>query len=88
MLAQRYTQLFDGKWIRGTVSSDEPLLGSSDIQSLADLGNSYEIIKKMRALPLTRTDFIGMALPGIVPAIPLAVMPIGDILSNLLRLLA
>jgi hypothetical protein len=89
MLAQRYTQLFDGKWVRGTVS-DEPLLGSADIQSLADLGNSYEVIKNMRALPLTRADFFGMALPGVLPAIPLAatVMPIGDILKNLLRLLA
>jgi hypothetical protein len=90
MLAQRYTQLFDGKWVRGTVPSGEPLLGSADIQSLADLGNSYEIIKNMRALPLTRADFFGMALPGVLPAIPLAatVMPIGDILKNLLRLLA
>ena len=27
---------------------DEPLLGSADIQSLADLGNSYEVVKDMR----------------------------------------
>ncbi len=88
-LAQRYTQQFEGKWIRGEAAPGEPLLGSADIQSLADLGNSFEIIKKMRPLPLAPSDLITMAVPGIVPAVPLlaTVMPVSDILRGLLRLL-
>jgi hypothetical protein len=27
---------FDGKWLRGRAPQDEPLVGSADIQSLAD----------------------------------------------------
>jgi len=64
------------------------LLGSEDIQSLADLGNSFEIIRKMRILPVQPSDFIAMVLPGLIPVLPLAatVMPVGEILSRLLKL--
>jgi hypothetical protein len=89
MLASRYTQLFDGKWVDGINTPEEPLLGTADIQSLADLGNSYELIRKMRAVPIQLSDFIAMALPGVIPALPLAatVMPVSEILKGILRLL-
>lgn len=89
MLASHYTQLFDSKWVDGINTSEEPLLGTADIQSLADLGNSYELIRKMRAVPIQLSDFIAMALPGVIPALPLAatVMPVSEILKDILRLL-
>ena len=88
-LASRYTQMFENKWVRGANTSDQALLGTADIQSLADMGNSYELVSKMRAFPLELSDFIAIALPGVLPALPLAatVMPIGDIIKGLLRLL-
>jgi hypothetical protein len=88
-LASQYTQLFDGKWADGISTSDEPLLGTEDIQSLADLGNSYELIRKMRAVPIAWSDFISMALPGVIPALPLAAtaMPVSEILKGILSLL-
>ena len=46
--AQRYVREFDQKWLRGEAPADEPLVGSGDIQSLADLGNSFEIVKGMK----------------------------------------
>jgi hypothetical protein len=89
ILASRYTQLFDGKWVESAGVAEEPLLGSADIQSLADLGNSYELVRKMRGFPIELSDFVGIALPGIIPALPLitTVMPIGEILKSILRLL-
>lgn len=42
-LANEYTQSFDRKWIRKENPEGELLLGSADIQSLADLGNSFEL---------------------------------------------
>jgi hypothetical protein len=88
-LASRYTHLFDSKWVDGIDTSEEPLLGTADIQSLADLGNSYELIRKMRVVPIALSDFIAMAVPGLIPALPLAatVMPVGDLLKGILRLL-
>jgi len=86
----QYTQAFHRKWIEGTESSNEPLLGTGDIQSLADLGNSFEVIRKMRIVPVELTDFLAMVLPGLIPALPLAatVMPVGDIIKGLLKLVA
>ena len=42
-LAQGYVRDFDAKWVRGGGGDDEPMLGSGDIQSLADLGNSFAV---------------------------------------------
>ncbi len=88
-LASRYTTLFDRKWVQGTASTNGELLGTADIQSLADLGNSYGLVKGMRALPIELNDFVAMALPGVIPALPLAatVMPVSEILKGLLHLL-
>jgi hypothetical protein len=88
ILGSQYTQAFHQKWVGRPNSTEGALLGSSDIQSLADLSGSFEIIQKMRILPLQPSDFIAMVLPGLVPALPLAatVMPVGEILSRLLKL--
>ena len=48
ILAQRYAQENDRKWLRGAAPRDEPLVGSAGIQSLADLGNRFEVVKEMR----------------------------------------
>jgi len=89
ILASSYTQQFDSKWVDGTNTAKEPILGTGDIQSLADLGNSYELVRKMRIIPIEASDFIVIALLGVIPALPLAatVMPVGDILQGILRLL-
>ena len=35
---------FDDKWLRGGTPADEPLVGIGDIEYLADLGNSFQIL--------------------------------------------
>jgi len=89
-LGSEYTQAFYRRWVGKTEPAEEPLLGTGDIQSLADLGNSFEIIRKMRILPVELSDFIAFVLPGLIPALPLAatVMPLGDIVKGLLKLIA
>jgi hypothetical protein len=89
-LGSRYTQAFHRKWIEESEPLKEALLGTGDIQSLADLGNSFEIIRKLRIVPAGRSDFVAMVLPGLIPALPLAatVMPVGEIVKDLLKLVA
>jgi len=41
------------KWLRGGAPPDELVLGTADLQSLADLGNSFEVVRNMRAVPVT-----------------------------------
>src|SRR5262249_44457435 len=89
VLASRYTRLFGGKWLSGQAPPDEPLLGSADIQSLAALGNAFANVKNMRLLPVEMADFVAIAIPTVLPALPLAalVMPLGEIVQRLLHLL-
>jgi hypothetical protein len=88
-LAQRYVREFDDKWLRGGAPPGEPLVGSADIQSLADLGNSYEIIRDMRAVPFTRDTVIQLAVITLIPVAPLLLTMISleELLKRLLQIL-
>ena len=70
-LAQRYAGEFDRKWLRGGAPAREPLLGSADIQSLADLNNSFEVIKEMRLVPFTMQSVLQLVVFTLLPVLPL-----------------
>jgi hypothetical protein len=84
-LAERYVRVFDAKWLRGGANSDEPLIGSADIQSLADLSNSFEVVRSMRPVPVTTESFIVLAAATLAPivALILTMMPLEDFLKAL-----
>ncbi len=88
-LAARYTREFDEKWVGGSAPAEEPLVGSGDIQSLADLPNSYEVVRDMRAVPFGRDTIIQVAVPAVLPLLPLVltVVPAEEILKKLLGIL-
>jgi hypothetical protein len=88
-LAARDTREFHEKWIGGGAPGDEPLAGSVDIQSLADLANSYEVVKGMRAVPFGRDAIVQVGVAAAVPLLPLAltVVPAEEILKKLLGML-
>src|SRR5271166_204050 len=69
-LAQRYVESFEQKWIRDPAPSEE-LLGTADIQSLADLGNSYDIVREMRPVPFGLQDIARLAAATAAPLTPL-----------------
>jgi len=89
ILGSRYTQLFDRKWIPNGAAADEPLLGTGDIQSLADLGNSFQVVRNMGIIPIDRSDLIAIAIPAALPALPLVAIevPLKVIGMHLLHLL-
>ena len=70
------TQMFDGKWVQGDYPTSEPVLGTPDISSLADLGNAYEVLDRIRACSV-------MVLAALIPLAPLllTVMPLGQLLE-------
>jgi len=85
-LAERYVREFDAKWLRGGAPADERLVGSGDIQSLADLGNSFEVVRTMRMLPVTKESVLQLAAATLLPVVPLALtmMSLEDLLKKLL----
>jgi hypothetical protein len=88
-LAERYVREFDVKWLRGGAPADEPIVGSADIQSLADLGNSYEVVRTMRIAPVTRENIVQLVSATLAPIVPLALtmMPLEELLKTLLGVL-
>jgi len=70
-LANEYTQAFDRKWVRKEVPESEPLLGSADIQSLADLGNSFGFVRNMRTFPIDLNGIIPLIMATALPMLPL-----------------
>jgi hypothetical protein len=86
-LSQRYVRAFDRKWLRGGAPADEPLVGSADIQSLADLGNSFEVVRSMIPVPFTKQAVLQLAVATLAPVAPLilTVVPVGEVFAGLLK---
>lgn len=86
-LAQRYVREFDAKWLRGGAPADEPLVGSGDIQSLADLGNSFEGIRNMSLVPFTKTTVLQLAVITLLPVAPLllTMVSLEELMKRLLQ---
>jgi hypothetical protein len=86
-LAQKYARLFDQKWLRGA-SHDDSLLGSADIQSLADMTNNFQVVHDMRWVPFTVRDVLQVAMISLLPVLPLTltVFSVKEVLQRLLRL--
>jgi hypothetical protein len=89
LLAQRYVQEYDRKWLRGQAPPDEPLVGSADIQSLADLGNSFDVVKEMRWAPFTLATVFQLGVTTLVPVLPLMLTMISleELLEKLLQII-
>jgi hypothetical protein len=70
-LATRYARAFDRKWLRGDAPPDEQLIGSADIQSLADMGNSFAVVESMRWMPFSFQTVVRLAIVTLLPVLPL-----------------
>jgi hypothetical protein len=88
-LASRYVEEFDQKWVREGSSADEQLIGSGDIQSLADLGNSFEIIRGIKPIPFSRDAVIQLIVIILLPVLPLTLtmMPLEELIAKLFNVI-
>ena len=71
-LASQYVIGFQKKWIEDQRPSDEPLVGSSDIQSLADLANSFDVVQHIQPFPFGKPAIVAVAVYVAVPILPLS----------------
>ena len=70
-LAARYVTEFEAKWTSGNVPEGAELLGTPDIQSLADLANAVTIVKGMRWITVGPRLLTMVTIAAIVPLAPL-----------------
>ena len=68
-------------------SSSNRLLGTSDIQSLADLDQAYSVIKDISAVPFSRDLLLQLVWATLIPFIPLifTMIPLEELLDRMIK---
>jgi len=89
-MAHRYVSAFDRKWVRDENASGESQLGTADMQSLADLTNSVNVVRGMRTVPASRRLVMELAACAILPLLPLFLFkyPVAELAEKLLKALS
>jgi hypothetical protein len=72
--AHRYAYAFEARWYD---ADGKEALGTPDLQSLADLGNSYDVVAEMRVLPWYRRLIIAVVAGAVAPILPLVIAQTG-----------
>jgi hypothetical protein len=70
-LAARYAGAFHRKWLEADTPSQDTLLGSADIQTLADLSTSVATVRNIRLLPIGPRMLWSLAASALIPMLPL-----------------
>ena len=86
LLATLYVDEFRAKWIRGGRPEGEPLVGSADIQSLADLAGAHDVLREMRLMPFGRQTIVTLAIVIALPYLPLTLtmIPVEELVTRIL----
>ncbi|KAF2990563.1 hypothetical protein MJC1_02325 [Methylocystis sp. MJC1] len=89
VLAARYVGDFDRKWLSAPDQA-EPLLGTADLQSLADLSNSVAIVRNMRLVPVSTRLLITVLVAASLPMVPLLLFkyPVAELVQRIVSKLA
>jgi hypothetical protein len=87
-LGQSYVRAFRVRWLGDDAPPADSLLGSGDIQSLADLGNSFGAAEQMRIAPIKPAALLYFAAAFFLPIAPLllTMMSVEKLLGRLLGL--
>jgi len=88
VLSSHYVDDFRDKWVRQASSDTESILGTPDIQGLADLGHSFDVVSEISLLPFGKRAVIRLGAILILPLLPLALtmVPLKQIVDWILKL--
>jgi hypothetical protein len=88
ILSSKYVNRFRAKWIKHDAEEGEPLLGTPDVQSLADLGNSFKIVSDGRLFPIGKQTVARLLGVLILPLLPLmlTIIPLKEVVSWVVKL--
>ena len=89
VLSSRYVDDFRNKWVKGNIPPDEQLLGTPDMQSLADLGNAFTSVNGMNIIPVTIRTLMRLLLAIAAPLAPLILtaIPLHEIVMRLFKMI-
>lgn len=91
-LGNRAARDFDRRWRMGGEprAEGDSLLDHNDASAYCDFGGVYQGVSSMRVVPLSRWNLLGIALPALVPMLPLLLvaMSVDELVAKLMGLLA
>lgn len=84
--AAEYMRDFDRRWLRSDDHDGEALLGTGDIQSLADIGNAFAVIREMKGAIVSRAMLTQLTVATLLPFVPLVftMIPIEQLLDQII----
>jgi hypothetical protein len=88
-LGQRYARDFRGKWTGDGGAAGEQLLGTADIQSLADLRNAFLVVEEIPLMPFTWRSLTMPVLTVLLPLAPLLLttFSVEELLDHFLKVI-
>jgi hypothetical protein len=89
LLGMQYVDEFRAKWLGPRRPSGEPLVGTADVQSLADLAGAHDVLREMRMLPFGKQTLLGLAIVTALPYLPLALtmVPFEELVTRVITTL-
>lgn len=89
MVACDYVNNFRSKWMGEESNKNVTILGTQDIQSLADLSTSFAVANEMRLVPFDRNTIIQIVLLTSFPLLPLllTMIPFTDMIDRVIQIL-
>ncbi len=80
-----YMRRFQRKWIEHRSEMDAKVLGTADIQSMADIGNAYKVILDTRTFVFGKSKLVELWVAAAVPMVPLivTVVPVSELLKRI-----
>ena len=90
-LVSRHNLAFESRWIGGPTADTDgaAALGSPDVSSLADLAAGYELVTRIKPVPVSRASLAPLLLAALLPIVVVAAtqMPFKQIFGALKGLL-
>ena len=83
--AHDYVCAFRARWLTGPLDDPATALGTSDLQSLADLGNGFRPVADAGIVPVSTRALLTIGIAAVLPMLPLIVasVPLPTLISHL-----
>lgn len=87
-LTATYVRDFEHKWMRAGLPTDEALIGNADVQSLADMASSSDVVREMRPVPFDLRVLAQLVVISAAPFLPLVltVIPLAELLQRVVAM--
>lgn len=87
-LGATYVREFENKWLGASVPTNEALVGSADVQSLADMAGSSDVVREMRPVPFDVRVLVQLVVISAAPFLPLVltVIPLAELLQRVVEM--